>query len=143
MNKFNEQPENAGRRGFLGSMLGGALAVVGVGLGANKYMEAEKKLNDLHLSFKGEEENFSKAGEAASMLIEEMQKNNIETVKLSGNHPNNTVEILRTFLTEHLNSVVGKKYPSKDGLWTAGVYTKESLTTLIAESSALAEKQGK
>ncbi len=143
----NNSPVDPERRGFLGKMVGAALAVGAMGVVTNevvnKYQE-EEDLNTLRNSLEGQGESFSKANGVAKMLLDEMVKGDIKAVKLSGEgHSNNRIEILRSFLTEHLNSTVGVKYESKKQLWAAGAYTKESLATLIAESSALAEKHGK
>jgi hypothetical protein len=139
MNKFeNNSPKDPSRRDFLGKVVGGALAVgLASTVGINKYME-EEKLNTLYTSFKGQEKNFGKAKEAAEMLRDEMVKNNIKAVKLSGTgHENNHIEILRTFLTSHIDSQTGNKYPFKNSLIIGGYYTKENLEAIIKKASVL------
>lgn len=130
--------QDRSKRVFGKALVAGA-AVATVGFGVNKYME-EEKLNDLYASFKGQEQNFEKASEAATLLIEEMDKANIQKVKLMGNHPNNRIEILRSFLTSHIDSHTGSKYPFKNSLIISGYYTKENLEAIIKKASLLAEK---
>lgn len=110
-----------------------------VGTGINRYIE-EEKLNDLYSSFKGQEKNFEKAKEAAEMLIEEMDKAGITRVKLIGEHPNNRIEILRTFLTSHIDSPIGNRYPFKNSLIISGYYTKENLEAIIKRTALFTDK---
>jgi hypothetical protein len=164
MNTFNEGPnkrpqqeqeeskdlKDPNRRRIMGLAAAAAgIAVVGASIpGAikfveNKYQEKEE-FDTFCSSFEVQVSSFSKANEAAKRLLLEMDKAEIKAVKLSGEgHPNNNIERLRTLLTQHLTSLSGTKYESKKQLWAAGAYTKESLATLIAESSALAEKYSK
>lgn len=128
----NNEPENPGRRGFIRGVLGGAIATA---LGAkviNKYIEKEKQLNDLHTSFEGKENDYYKVNEAANMLIQEMSVTNIQRVKLSGiGSSNERIDILRDYLTRHLNSPAGHKYIFRQQLLSFGYYTNESLTDIL------------
>lgn len=145
MNKIEKnRPEKDGledpsKRFFGKAAVATVVAGALVGTGVNRYME-EEKLNDLYSSFKGQEQNFEKASEAATLLIEEMNKANIQKVKLMGNHSNNRIEILRTFLTQHIDSHTGNKYPFKNSLIIEGYYTKENLEAIIKKASMFASK---
>lgn len=134
----SDEPENPGRRGLLRGIVGGAvIGVLGV-VGVNKYIQKENTLNNLYLSFKGEEENFSKAHEAADMLIHEMDKANIEKIKVSGTGSSNEqIDILRDFLTSHINSHVGHKYTVRKELLDSGFYTKDTLAAISSEASSM------
>jgi hypothetical protein len=135
----SSESENSSRRGFLKKMLGGALtgvAVVAGVRGVDKYVVGEDKLNELYASFEGKQEDFEKAHEAASMLMIEMEKSKVEKVRLSGEgNPNNKIEILRDFLTSHINSHVGHKYSFREKFLVSGFYTKESLLAIQKEST--------
>lgn len=131
--KSNE-PENPGRRGFIRSVLGGAaLAAVGTA-GINKYIESEQKINELSDHFKGKEEDVAVAQEAARMLIAEMDAAKLTEVRLvsgqGAGFGTERLDILRDFLTQHLQSSVGRKYPFQKEVIKNGVYTKEILQTI-------------
>lgn len=128
----NNEPENPGRRGFIRGILGGAM-VTALGVkGVNKYIEKEKEINDLHAYFEGKENDFYIVNEAANMLIQEMRVANIQRVKLSGTGSSNErIDVLRDYLTRHLNSPAGYKYSFKQELFSFGYYTKESLTDIL------------
>ena len=128
--------QDPSKRVFGKTLVVGAVMAT-VGLGVNKYME-EEELNDLYSSFKGQEKNFEKAKEAATLLIKEMDKAHISKVKLIGNHPNNRIEILRSYLTNHIDSHTGSKYPFKNSLIISGYYTKENLNDVIRNASLFA-----
>ena len=133
---------NKGRRGILRGMFGAAVAV-GIGKLGYESLQEEKRLNELYSSLDGQEGNFQKVHEAAVLLKEEMRKNNIPSVRLSGEHKNNHIEILITFLTLHLNSDVGHDYALRDKLFTIGFYTPEILDNIIETSVKLASKKSK
>jgi hypothetical protein len=83
-----------------------------------------------------------KASEVVTMLMDEMKAAKVESVRLSGTgHPNNKIEILRTFLTNHLNSKVGHKYDSREKILSEGVYTQKSLIEIMYEVSKIVERQ--
>ncbi len=124
----------------MGVLFGSALSATG--LVFNKYQESEKKLNGLYVSLRGQEENFAKANEVAGLLMEEMKASKVESVRLSGTgHPNNKIEILRTFLTNHLNSKVGHKYVSREKILSEGVYTQKTLVEIMYEASKIEQHQ--
>lgn len=130
----NNNSKNFNRREVV---VGGALAVGLASVGVNKYMEKDE-LDALYESLKGQEKNFGKAKEVAEMLKDEMVKNNIKAVRLSGTgHENNRIEILRTFLTQHIDSHTGSKYPFKNSLIIGGHYTIENLEAIIKKASTL------
>ncbi len=134
----NNEPENPGRRGFIRGVLGGAIATALGAKGVNRYMEKEKQLNDLHTYFEGKENDYYKVNEAANMLIQEMSVTNIQRVKLSGTGSSNErIDILRDYLTRHLNSPAGHKYPFKQELLSFGFYTKESLSDILSATVAI------
>jgi hypothetical protein len=145
MNKFeNSGLESPGRRGFLGDvgkMLAGAAAVT-LGVTGNKYMDAEK--NSLLESLKGQEENPAKAYEVIGLLLAEMNNANPQLTKIklsSEDGPTDTIEILRDFLTHHLNSHIGHKYSIKKEVVVSGYYTKENLSLLRITAGRLSEKK--
>lgn len=145
MNTFKQGgPENEGRRGFLGKMLAGVAGVTLGGVAVNKYMDAENKLNSLHESLKGQEENPAKAKEVIGLLLDEMNSANppLQKVRLSGTGaPNTTIDILRDFLTSHLNSHIGHKYSIKKEVFESGYYTIENLSLLRITAGRLSEKE--
>jgi hypothetical protein len=139
-NYANSGPENQRRRDFI---IKSAEVVVAVGLLAifgNRFMNEEEKLNATHEYFKNKEKDFGKAKEAAEMLIQEMENTEpkLERIKILGKHPNNRIEILRTFLTSHIDSHNGSKYPFKNSLIISGYYTKENLEAIIEKATMLA-----
>lgn len=124
----NQDVPEKGRRGFLRGVLAGA---AGLYMG-NKYIEKEKEINNFYKRFEGKEENYEVAAEAALLLMSEMKMSNLDHVPLSGTgHPNDRIEILRSYLTRHLNKKgVGDKYPFQKQIIENGVYTKENLYTI-------------
>lgn len=151
MNTFNqggpENLKNPSRRGFLGKMLAG---VAGVALGGvalkkvgNKYMDAENKLNSLHESLKGQEENPEKAQEVIGLLLDEMNSANppLQKIRLSSTSaPTEMIGMLRDFITDHLNSKAGRHYSLKEEVMNSGYYTKENLSLLRITAGRLSEK---
>lgn len=124
----NEELPQKGRRSFLSGIVAGA---AGLYLG-NKYIEKEQEINNFYKRFEGKEENYEIAAEAALMLMSEMKMSNLDHVSFSGTgHPNDRIEILRTYLTRHLNKKgVGDKYPFQKQIINNGSYTKESLASI-------------
>jgi hypothetical protein len=152
MNTFNqggpENLKNPSRRGFLGDVgkiLAGVVAVTAaatVVVKANKYMDAEK--NSLLESLKGQEENPKKAYEVIGLLLDEMNSANppLQKIRLSSEDgPTNTIEILRDFLTFHLNSHIGHKYSIKKEVFESGYYTKENLSLLRLTADRLIKEE--
>jgi hypothetical protein len=147
MNNFAKNGQEAeglqdpSKRAFTkGIVAGVALAAVGVA-GLNKYMVQESNNNELFSSLQGQEKNFEKVSEVAKMLIEEMDKNKLEKVKLLGSHPNDRIEILRSFLTNHIDSPIGNRYPFKNSLIISGYYTKENLEAIIKRTALFTDKR--
>ncbi len=122
---FNEEVPEKGRRGFLRGILAGA---AGLYVG-NKYLEKEKEINLFFKDFEGKEKNYEVAAKAALLLMSEMEMSNVHHVSLSGTgHPNNRIEVLRSYLTRHLNAQgIGNRYPFQKEIISGGAYTKENL----------------
>lgn len=133
----SNEPENPGRRGFLGKMIGAAALGTITVINSNKYMKQESEINNLYLSFKGKEGDIHKVNEATTLLIEEMNKENVNQVKITGTgHPNERIDILRDFLTKHLNSKIGNKNPIKNKIFSSGVYTRDNLVEILSTTTA-------
>ena len=134
------------RRGFL-KTVGVALVGAGAALTGNKYLVEEKEgsaRDAFYLKFKNQEKSFQSAIEASLLLIAEMEAINIAKVSLSGTgHPNYRVEILRNFLTLHLNTKrVGNRYYSiQRRILDQGYYDKEILLELSSQASHLLQSQ--
>ncbi len=136
----NNEPENPGRRGFLGKMFGAAALGTVAAMAGNKYIKQElennNEINNLYLSFKDKENDIHKVNEATALLIEEMNKSSIDQVKISGmGHPNDRIDILRDFLTKHLNSKIGNKYSFKNRIFSSGVYKREDLIDILSATT--------
>lgn len=139
----NNDPKE-GRRNFL-KIFGGAVAGAALGIEGNKYFERRQELNKLHELFNGKEDSFYYANKAAGYLLNEMEVENISRVRLSSTgHPNERIEILRDFLTKHLNSSAGKKYHQlRDDILKEGFYVKDSLIVLMQASQEIDAKERK
>ena len=137
MATYNERDENGnikpvGRRGFLRGVVA---TVASVALGYEIIKSPDEKENvkestgDLYERFKGQESNFFSARDAADLLCSELDVINKASVKISGDDaPNNRIEILRTFLTAHLQTKgVGEKYDHRDEIISRGIYNKNIL----------------
>lgn len=135
-NNNNEKNPDEGRRKFLKGIFG-LSTLAAVGLAGNKYFEKEKEINELFEEFKGKEGDFSSASEATGKLLDELEKAGLVSVKVTGTgHSNERIDILRDFLTRHLNSESGKRYGSlRESILKAGVYTKENLSALGQKAS--------
>lgn len=148
MNNFeNNTLKNEGRRGFL-EKIGKSLTAVTVGAfgtglilnKTNKYAEAEKNNKELSESLEGKDQDFSKVRIIAASLLAEMDKNGIQEIKISGGYQNNTIEILRNFITRHLESKVGSVYSSREKIIISGVYTKQDILNIVKVSTIEANK---
>ncbi len=134
----NGEPENPRRRMFLKGLVGGAaLGALGAA-GVNVY-EHESDINQLNDYFKGKEGDIHAANEAASMLLEEMNVKNIERLALQSGTgiglETARIDILRDFLTRHLQSPVGSKYPFQKDVIKSGVYTREILVEILSATT--------
>lgn len=98
--KENGEPHE-GRRNFLGGLIAGAVGLAGV----NKFIvEPEKEKNDFYKKFEGREHMYDAAVSATQILLSEMNIDNLHRVAINGTgRTNYRVEILRDFLTTHLN----------------------------------------
>lgn len=130
-NNNNEKNPDEGRRKFLKGIFG-LSTLAAVGLAGNKYIEKEKEINELFEEFRGQEANFSSVIEATNKLLDELEKAGLVSVKVTGTgHSNEKIDILRDFLTRHLNSEPGKRYGNlRESILKAGIYTKENLSAL-------------
>jgi hypothetical protein len=145
INSKKAQGENTSptRRGFLKTIGAVAASAVTFGVGThqvNKYAIEERKLNDLFARFNGQEKSFLAASDAANLLIGEMEMENTATVNISGtSHPNNRIEILRNFLTQHLQTRgIGERYYDvQKSILSRGVYDKYSLIKLAEQAQHL------
>ena len=140
MNMMNSQPRNEGepskgRRGFIRGALAGAASMY---LG-NKYLEKKKVVDDFYKRFEGQESNYNTAVEATILLINELDATNTKHVSISGTgHPNERIEILRNYLTRHLNTKnVGDKYSIRETILKQGYYDKDVLAMLNSEANYL------
>jgi hypothetical protein len=133
----NEESPQQGRRGFLRGVLAGA---AGLYVG-NKYLEREKEINAFYLRFKDKERSYEAASQAALLLMNEMDMSNLDHVSLSGTgYPNDRIEVLRTYLAQHLNTKgVGDKYPFQKQIMSSGVFTRENLLMLNATAGYLSQ----
>ena len=154
---FNNDKPNEGKRSFLRRVFVGAAAIA-VGdkylvskdtkkseeVNSEKLDQSIESANDLFNHFEGKERDYNFAVEATSILAKEMG-DRITTVRLSGTgHPNEKIEILRNYLSSHLNSKgIGDKYSSQKQIFAAGVFTKDNLQALHQEAKALAHKHDK
>ncbi|MCF7898412.1 MAG: hypothetical protein K9L31_00480 [Candidatus Pacebacteria bacterium] len=129
-------PSDPSRRSFLGKMFGVAAVGVVAAVGGNKYIEEEKEIGSLMEHLSGQEENLAVVNEAATMLIDEMNKDNINEVKTFGTgHPNKRIDVLRTFLSKYLNSKTGQKNQSRDKILNSGVFNRENLTDILSATT--------
>ena len=124
------------RRGFLRGAIAGVGALV---LGDKYILKPEQEKNNFYKQFKGQEKNYDTAIEAIEFLIAEMKIENIAKVALSGTgHKNYRIEILRDFLTTHLNTKgIGEKYYTRKQVIEQGFYTREDLITLHGQAVGL------
>lgn len=125
---FNEEAPKQGKRGFIRGMIAGA---VGLYVG-NKYLKKEQEINNFYKQFEGKEGSYEVASEAALLLISEMKMSNLDNVLLSGTgNPNERIEVLRSYLTRHLNTKgIGNKYSFQKQIIEKGFYTKENLALI-------------
>lgn len=143
----NNEPENPGRRGFIRGVLGGAIVTVFGVKGINKYLENEiqeelkkpvEEMNQegLNKYFGNDIEDLSKVNHAVNIILIEMNKEGLDKISLnSGTNVlggNGRLDVSRDFLTKHLNSKVGSKYPVKGKIFSSRTYKKEDLVELLS-----------
>lgn len=138
-NQQDSSPKSLPRRGFLKTLGIAAASMITGGViqyEGNKYLIKEKELNDFFARFEGKEMSFIVAVDASNLLRAEMERDNIQTVTLSGTgHPNNRIEILRNFLTRHLQTKgIGDRYAVQKSIIEGGVYDKENLVLLTQQA---------
>lgn len=93
----------------------------------------------LNLYFGNDIEDLSKVNHAANIILIEMNKDNLDKVSLnSGTNVlsgSGRLDVARDFLTKHLNSKVGSKYPFKNKIISSGVYKREDLADILSATT--------
>lgn len=131
----NEEIKDQSRRGFLKGLLGaGAALVAGAGLTVvgNRFIENERKFEDLSEKFKkGQEDNYDLAKEAVALLKSKMVSLSIVEININKSNNNDEIDLLRDFLNKHLNGEKGKHYSSRDKILQGGVYNIAILDEIL------------
>lgn len=137
-NNKNNEPENPERRTILKAATG-ATVLAGMGKMGMEFAENENEVNKLYELLKGREHDAEFVNIAATMLLEEMNRENTESVRLvsgpGAGFGTGRIDILRDFLTKHLQSPTGSKYPFQKEVIESGVYTRKSLVDILSATT--------